>query len=139
MKKVVLPIGYVPRESEEYMNEYQLEYFRQKLLAWKRELILESQGTLDHLKEESWKEPDLNDRASIESDTALELRTRGRYKKLLDKIDEALSRIENGSYGYCQDTGENIGIKRLEARPVATLCLEAQERHERYEQEHSVD
>ncbi|MDX1916736.1 MAG: RNA polymerase-binding protein DksA [Rickettsiaceae bacterium] len=139
MTKFTLPHGYAPSESEEYMNEYQLEYFKLKLLAWKNELITESRDTLAHLKEETWKEPDINDRASIESDTALELRTRGRYKKLIDKIDDALDRIESGTYGYCEETGENIGIRRLEARPVATLCVEAQERHERFEKEHSTD
>ncbi|MDX1924334.1 MAG: RNA polymerase-binding protein DksA [Rickettsiaceae bacterium] len=139
MKNIVLPEGYTPSESEEYMNDMQLEYYKRKLLNWKNELLAESKDTLDHLREENWNEPDMNDRASIESETALELRTRGRYKKLLDKIDEALARIEDGSYGYCEETGENIGIKRLEARPVATLCIEAQERHEKYEKEHSVD
>ncbi len=139
MKKVVLPEGYKPQESEEYMSELQLEYYKQKLLAWKDELLQESKDTLKHLKEESWKEPDINDRASLESETALELRTRGRYKKLLDKIDDALSRIQNHDYGYCEETGEKIGLKRLEARPVATLCVEAQEKREKFEKEHSME
>ncbi len=134
---LTLPAGYVPSESEEYMNELQLEYFKLKLNSWKLELIDDSRETLDHLKEENWNEPDLNDRASIESETSLELRTRSRYRKLIDKIDEALKRIDNKTYGYCEETGEPIGIKRLEARPVATLCIEAQEKHEKYERQHN--
>jgi DnaK suppressor protein len=137
MKKIELPEGYKPSETEEYMNDNHLEYFRQKLDLWKKELLEESRETLDHLREENWNEPDLNDRASIESETALELRTRGRYKKLLDKIEDALQRIDDGSYGYCEETGEPIGLKRLEARPVATLCIEAQEKHEKYERQHN--
>lgn len=136
-KTLTLPTGYAPSESEEYMNELQLEYFKLKLNLWKLELIDDSRETLDHLKEENWNEPDLNDRASIESETALELRTRSRYRKLIDKIDEALKRIEDKTYGYCEETGEPIGIKRLEARPVATLCIEAQEKHEKYERQHN--
>lgn len=139
MKKIELPEGYKPSETEEYMNDNHLEYFRQKLDLWKKELLEESRETLDHLREENWNEPDLNDRASIESETALELRTRGRYKKLLDKIEDALQRIDDGSYGYCEETGEPIGLKRLEARPVATLCIEAQEKHEKYERQHNDD
>jgi DnaK suppressor protein len=137
MKRIDIPVGYIPSEKEEYMNDMQLEYFRKKLNNWKDELLDESRDTLDHLKEENWNEPDMNDRASIESETALELRTRGRYKKLIDKIDDALSRIEDGSYGFCEETGDPIGLKRLEARPVATLCIEAQERHEKYERQHN--
>jgi len=137
MMQIELPEGYKPSEKEDYMNPQQREYFRRKLLAWRKELLEESQETLEHLKEENWNEPDLNDRASIESDTALELRTRGRYRKLIDKIDEALTRIEENEYGYCEETGDPIGLKRLEARPVATLCIEAQERHERYEKQHT--
>ncbi len=137
MKNVVLPVGYKPSETEEYMNEIQREYFKQKLMKWKIELLDESRETLDHLKEENWNEPDLNDRASIESETALELRTRGRYRKLIDKIDDAIKRIDEDTYGFCEETGEPIGIKRLEARPVATLCIEAQERHEKYEKQHN--
>ena len=118
------------------MNPEQLEYFRQKLLAWKAELIDESAETLTHLKEENWNEPDLNDRATVETETSLELRTRDRERKLIRKIDEAIKRIEDGSYGYCLETGEHIGIKRLEARPVATLSIEAQERRERREKQY---
>ncbi|WP_341757925.1 RNA polymerase-binding protein DksA [Candidatus Tisiphia endosymbiont of Ditula angustiorana] len=136
MSKIVLLKGYKPSNDEEYMNPQQLEYFRQKLLEWKSSLLEESRETLAHLKEENWNEPDLNDRASIETDTAIELRTRDRYRKLLDKIEEALVRIEKNEYGYCEETGEPIGLKRLEARPVATLCIEAQERHENYEKQH---
>ncbi|MFP3018671.1 MAG: RNA polymerase-binding protein DksA [Candidatus Tisiphia sp.] len=136
MSKIILLKGYKPSNDEEYMNPQQLEYFRQKLLEWKSSLLEESRETLTHLKEENWNEPDLNDRASIETDTAIELRTRDRYRKLLDKIEEALVRIEKNKYGYCEETGEPIGLKRLEARPVATLCIEAQERHESYEKQH---
>ncbi|WP_253308437.1 MULTISPECIES: RNA polymerase-binding protein DksA [unclassified Rickettsia] len=136
MPKLILPSGYTPSKEEEYMNPLQLEYFRQKLLEWKDSLLGESRETLNHLKEENWNEPDFNDRASIETDTAFELRTRDRYRKLLDKIEDALLRIENKDYGYCEETGEPIGIKRLQARPVATLCIEAQERHENYEKNH---
>ncbi|MCE3232318.1 MAG: polymerase-binding protein DksA [Rickettsiaceae bacterium] len=135
-EKVVLPEGYKPSEKEEYMSPLQLEYFRQKLVAWKDELLSESRETLDHLREENWQEPDVNDRASVETETSLELRTRDRYRKLIDKIDSALRRIENGKYGYCDETGDEIGIKRLEARPIATLTIEAQERHESYERTH---
>ncbi|MFU7501532.1 MAG: RNA polymerase-binding protein DksA [Candidatus Tisiphia sp.] len=136
MSKIILLKGYKPSNDEEYMNPQQLEYFRQKLLEWKSSLLEESRETLTHLKEENWNEPDLNDRASIETDTAIELRTRDRYRKLLDKIEEALVRIEKNEYGYCEETGEPIGLKRLEARPVATLCIEAQEQHESYEKQH---
>ncbi len=136
MEKIILPEGYKPSEKEEYMNPMQIEYFRQKLQAWKDELLLNSRDTLDHLKEENWNEPDPNDRATIETDTSFELRTRDRYRKLVDKIDEALERIADGEYGYCEETGDEIGIKRLEARPVATLCIEAQENHENYEKQH---
>ncbi len=139
MSKVILPKGYKPSETEEYMNPMQLEYFKQKLLAWKEELIEESKETIDHLKEGSFKEPDFNDQASKETDTSIELRTRSRYLKLIEKIDSALKRIELKKYGYCEETGEEIGLKRLEARPVATLSIEAQERHEKYEKQHSDD
>ncbi|MDA0780946.1 MAG: RNA polymerase-binding protein DksA [Rickettsiales bacterium] len=118
------------------MNPLQLEYFRQKLLSWKAELLDESRETLDHLKEENWQEPDVNDRASVETETSLELRTRDRYRKLIDKIDAAIRRIDQGEYGYCQETGDEIGLKRLDARPIATLTIEAQERHENYERTH---
>lgn len=139
MQKIILPEEYKPADTEEYMNSLQLQYFKEKLLRWKDSLLEESRGTLNHLKEENWNEPDLNDRASIETDTTIELRTRDRERKLLDKIEEALIRIEKNEYGYCEETGEPIGIKRLEARPVATLCIEAQERHENYEKHHTDD
>ena len=135
----MLPPDYRPSEEEPYLNPMQLEYFRQKLLRWRAELLVESNDTLQHLKEESLLKPDLTDRASLETDTAIELRTRDRERKLISKIDAALQRIEDGSYGYCEDTDEPIGIKRLEARPIATLCLEAQERHERMERTHRDD
>lgn len=130
-----LPKGYKPTEKEPYMNKNQLAYFRQKLLDWRAELLAESQETIANLKEENWREPDLADRASLETDAAVELRTRNRYLKLIGKIDAALQRIEDGEYGYCEETGDPIGIKRLEARPVATMTIEAQERHERNEKQ----
>lgn len=133
---VKLPKGYKPTEKEEYMNPRQLEYFRQKLFAWREELLKESQETIAHLKEENWREPDLSDRASLETEASVELRTRNRYLKLIGKIDAALKRIESAAYGYCEETGEPIGLKRLEARPVATLTIEAQERHERLEKQY---
>lgn len=136
MGRVILPEGYKPSDNEEYMNGMQLEFFRQKLLVWRDDLLAESRETLNHLKEENWNEPDLNDRASVETETTIELRTRDRYRKLIDKIESALVRIDKGDYGFCEETGEEIGLKRLEARPVATLCIEAQERHENYERTH---
>lgn len=134
---VTLTKGYQPSEKEEYMNPKQLEYFRQKLLAWREELIEESRETIDHLKEENWHEPDIADRASLETEAGVELRTRNRYLKLISKIDKALKRIEAGEYGYCEETGDPIGIKRLEARPIATLSIEAQERHEKMEKQYA--
>lgn len=131
-----LPKGYHPTENEKYMNTKQLEYFRQKLLAWREELLSESQETINNLKEENWREPDLSDRASLETEAGVELRTRSRYLKLIGKIDAALKRIENGEYGFCEETGEPIGLKRLEARPIATMTVEAQERHERMEKQY---
>jgi len=131
--KVTRPPDYRPSEREEFMNPLQREYFRRKLLGWRTELLQESTETLSHLQEESLAEPDLADRASLETDRALELRTRDRERKLISKIDDALRRIEDGTYGYCEETNEPIGIKRLEARPIATLSVEAQERHERLE------
>ncbi len=128
--------SYTPSESEAYMNAKQLEYFRQKLTVWREELLKESQETIDHLKEENWREPDLSDRASLETEAGVELRTRNRYLKLIGKIDAALRRIEDGEYGFCEETGEPIGLKRLEARPIATLTVEAQERHERMEKQY---
>jgi len=127
---------YKPSENEEYMNKKQQEYFRKKLLAWREELITESQETINNLKEENWHEPDLSDRASLETEAGVELRTRNRYLKLIGKIDSALRRIEDGSYGYCEETGEPIGLKRLEARPIATMTIEAQERHEKMEKQY---
>jgi RNA polymerase-binding transcription factor len=135
----VLPPDYRPSDGEEFMNPFQVEYFRQKLLRWRAELLAESTETLQHLKEESLAEPDLTDRASLETERAIELRTRDRERKLISKIDAALMRIEDGSYGYCEETDEPIGIRRLEARPIATLSLEAQERHERMERTHRDD
>lgn len=137
MTSIILPPNYKPSEKEEYMNPLQLEYFKQKLRSWKSELLSESNDTLEHLKAENWNEPDMNDRATIEAEASIELRTRDRYRKLIEKIDAALKRIEDGSYGYCEETGDQIGLKRLEARPVATLCIEAQENHENYERQHS--
>ena len=134
--KPLLPPDYRPSEDEPFMNPMQQEYFRQKLLAWRIELLQESNETLQHLQQESLSEPDIADRASLETDRSLELRTRDRERKLIRKIDEALKRIEDGSYGYCLETGEEIGIKRLEARPVATLSVEAQERRERREKQY---
>lgn len=136
MQKVSLPEGYTPSENEEYMNPMQLSYFKLKLQNWREELLEESRDTLTHLREENWNESDLNDRASVETETTIELRTRDRYRKLIDKIETTITRIDNGDYGYCEETGEEIGIKRLEARPVATLCIEAQMRHENYEKTH---
>jgi len=134
-----LPPGYRPSEEEDFMNPEQLEYFRQKLLRWRTELLAESSETLLHLKEESLTAPDITDRATLETDRAIELRTRDRERKLISKIDAALMRIADGSYGYCEETDEPIGLRRLEARPIATLSLEAQERHERMERTHRDD
>src|ERR1700752_4390594 len=127
---------YRPSEDEEFMNDLQLEYFNQKLLDWKEDILRESRETLSHLQTETENHPDLADRASSETDRALELRTRDRQRKLIAKIDDALRRIDDGSYGYCEETGEPIGVARLDARPIATLSLEAQERHERRERVH---
>ncbi|MBB3607727.1 MAG: RNA polymerase-binding protein DksA [Rhizobium sp.] len=125
--------NYVPSETEEFMNVRQRAYFRAKLVAWKNDILREARETLDHLAEESANHPDLADRASSETDRAIELRARDRQRKLISKIDAALQRIEDGTYGYCEETGEPIGLKRLDARPIATLSIEAQERHERRE------
>lgn len=130
---IVLPPDYKPSADEEYMNEMQLEYFRQKLLNWKKSIVSQSVDTLEELRQGGLSQPDDVDRASLETDKALDLRTKDRIRKLITKIDEALDRIEDGSYGYCEETGEPIGLERLEARPVATLSIEAQERHERIE------
>ena len=130
---VILPPDYVPSPDEEYMNDLQVEYFRQKLLAWKKSLLNQSQDTLEDLRQGGLNQPDDIDRASMETDKALDLRTKDRARKLISKINGALKRIEDGTYGYCEETGEPIGLERLEARPVATLSIEAQERHERME------
>ena len=130
---------YHPSEDEPFMNERQLEYFKIKLQNWKEDILRESRETVTHLQSETENHPDLADRASSETDRALELRTRDRQRKLISKIDEALRRIEEGVYGYCEETGEPIGLARLEARPIATLSLEAQERHERRERVHRDD
>jgi DnaK suppressor protein len=127
-----LPDDYRPSEDEPFMNDRQREYFRRKLLDWKDEILRSSRETLDNLQD-SEQHPDLTDRASSETDRALELRARDRQRKLIAKIDEALDRIEDGTYGYCEETGEPIGVKRLDARPIATLSVEAQERHEKRE------
>ena len=134
-----LPPGYQPSDEEEFMNPLQVEYFRQKLLRWRARLLAESSDALQHLKEESLLKPDLTDRASLETERAIELRTRARERKLISKIDAALHRIDDGTYGYCEETDEPIGIRRLEARPIATLSIEAQERHERMERTHRDD
>jgi DnaK suppressor protein len=125
--------GYKPSEDEVFMNDRQKEYFRRKLLAWKDEILRESQETLTALQSENESRPDLADRASFETDRSIELRARDRQRKLIAKIDAALERISDGSYGFCEETGEPIGLKRLDARPIATLSVEAQERHERRE------
>ena len=130
---------YRPTEKEPFMNERQREYFRARLLTWKEEILKEAKETLLHLQEENQNHPDLADRASSETDRAIELRARDRQRKLISKIEEALGRIEDGSYGYCEETGEPIGLKRLDARPIATLSLEAQERHERRERVYRED
>lgn len=126
-------LEYRPTDDEPFMNPRQREYFRRKLETWKEEILKESRETLENLQEESQNHPDMADRASSESDRALELRTRDRQRKLISKIDAALKRIEDGTYGYCEETGDPIGIARLDARPIATLSLEAQEMHERRE------
>jgi DnaK suppressor protein len=130
---VALLDNYRPTEDEPFMNERQKEYFRQKLLRWRDDILREAKQTLQHLQEENVNHPDLADRASSETDRAIELRARDRQRKLIAKIDAALERIEDGTYGYCVETGEPISLKRLEARPIATLSIEAQERHERRE------
>jgi DnaK suppressor protein len=126
-------LEYRPTEDEPFMNPRQRDYFRQKLERWKEDILRESRGTLENLQEESQNHPDMADRASSESDRALELRTRDRQRKLISKIDAAVKRIDDGPYGYCEETGDPIGIARLDARPIATLSLEAQEMHERRE------
>ncbi len=125
--------NYRPTDKEPFMNERQRDYFRQKLLNWREDILKESRETLQHLQDENQNHPDLADRASSETDRAIELRARDRQRKLVAKIDSALQRLEDGTYGYCEETGEPISLKRLEARPIATLSVEAQERHERRE------
>lgn len=129
----VLDGNYVPSDKEPFMNEKQVAYFKAKLLAWKDDILRESQETLNHLAEENHILPDVADRASSETDRSLELRTRDRQRKLISKIDSALKRIDDGSYGYCEESGDPIGLRRLDARPIATLSIEAQERHEKRE------
>ena len=136
---MTLPPDYRPTENEEFMSPLQVEYFRQKLLRWRADLLKEADGTLASLSQGGILEPDITDRASVETDRALELRTRDRARKLISKIDQALVRIEVGSYGYCEETDEPIGIRRLEARPIATMSIEAQERHEKMERVHRDD
>jgi DnaK suppressor protein len=136
---VTLPPDYRPSDSEEFMNPKQQAYFRQKLLRWRQELLREAEDTLASLSAGGINEADLTDRASVETDRALELRTRDRARKLISKIDQALERLDTGTYGYCEETGEPIGLRRLEARPIATLSIEAQERHERMERVHRDD
>jgi len=137
--QIQLPPHYRPSDEEEFMNPLQREYFRQKLLRWREELLREANMTLKHLTEENLQQPDMADRASLETEHAIELRTRDRERKLISKIDEALQRIVEGQYGYCEETDEPISLRRLEARPIATLSLEAQERHERLERTHRDD
>ncbi len=137
--KLELEANYEPSEKEEYMNPKHLEFFKRKLLEWKYELLKEAQETLNHLKEDKLNEPDPTDRAIAEIEAASELRSRDRYRKLIVKIDHALKRIENGTYGYCEETGEPIGLKRLRARPVATLSIEAKEKHEKHKKLHNEE
>ncbi len=139
MTDIVIDEGYRPTEDEPFMNERQREYFRRKLIRWKHDILKEAQETLATLQSENENHPDLADRASSETDRAIELRARDRQRKLIAKIDAALARIEDGSYGYCEETGDPISLKRLEARPIATLSLEAQERHERNERVYRDD
>ena len=134
-----LPNGYRPSEAEPFMNERQREYFRRKLIVWKEDILRESRETILNLQTEATPNADLADRAATESERQLELRTRDRQRKLIAKIDEALTRLEDGSYGFCEETGEPISLKRLDARPIATLSIEAQERHERRERVYRDD
>lgn len=130
---------YSPNDNEPFMNDNQRSYFKKKLETWRSQLTLESTETIHHLQEDSHAEPDILDSAAHESDRALELRARDRARKLINKIDDAIRRIDEGSYGYCEETGDPINLRRLEARPIATLCIEAQERHERKEKEYRDD
>ena len=130
---------YRPTEKEPFMKEKQRDYFRAKLLTWKEDILKEARETLQHLQDENQNHPDLADRASSETDRAIELRARDRQRKLIAKIDAAIARIDDGTYGYCEETGEPISLRRLEARPIATLSIEAQERHERRERVYRDD
>lgn len=136
---VQVDMDYRPREEEPFMNDRQREFFRAKLSRWKEDILREARETLQHLQDENQNHPDLADRASSETDRSIELRARDRQRKLIAKIDAALQRIDDGSYGYCEETGEPISLKRLEARPIATLSVEAQERHERRERVYRDD
>ena len=131
-----IPLDYRPSEDEEYMNPMHLAYFKAKLIAWKQELAENTKATVENLQNESLRTPEAMDRISLETETSIELRTRDRMRKLISKIDSALKRIEEGEYGYCDETGDPIGLGRLEARPVATMTVEAQEKHERHEKSH---
>jgi DnaK suppressor protein len=138
-RPIILPANYTPSDKEEFMNPLQIEYFKQKLLQWRSELLDEANDTLSTLSEENFQKPDATDRAQMESEASLQLRTRDRERKLLSKIEAALRRIDEGTYGYCEETDEPISLKRLEARPIASLSLDAQERHERMERAHRDD
>ena len=138
-QELFLPDDYSPAEDEPFMNDRQLEYFRRKLLNWRAEILADSKDTIEGLQDGTRNIPDVADRASEETDRALELRTRDRQRKLVSKIDSALRRIDEGEFGYCSVTGEPISLKRLDARPIATMSLEAQERHERREKVHRDD
>jgi|TARA_B110000240_G_scaffold60411_1_gene68821 DnaK suppressor protein len=137
--EVLVPNDYFPLDDEPFMNEIQVEYFRQKLISWKNDLVSDSKDTIESLQDSTRAIPDISDRASEETDRALELRTRDRQRKLVAKIDSALRRIEDGEFGYCEETGDPISLRRLDARPIATMSLEAQERHERREKVHRED
>ena len=137
--EVLVPRDYFPSDDESFMNEIQVEYFRQKLISWKNDLVSDSKDTIETLQDSTRAIPDISDRASEETDRALELRTRDRQRKLVAKIDSALRRIEEGEFGYCEETGDPISLRRLDARPIATMSLEAQERHERREKVHRED
>ena len=137
--EVLVPRDYFPSDDEPFMNEIQVEYFRQKLILWKSDLVSDSKDTIETLQDSTRAIPDISDRASEETDRALELRTRDRQRKLVAKIDSALRRIEEGEFGYCEETGDPISLRRLDARPIATMSLEAQERHERREKVHRED
>nr|WP_307433488.1 RNA polymerase-binding protein DksA [Labrys monachus] len=139
MPSMTVDTNYRPTDDEPFMNERQRDYFRRKLNAWKLEILREAQDTIANLQAENENHPDLADRASSETDRAIELRARDRQRKLISKIDAALSRLDDGSYGFCEETGEPISLKRLDARPIATLSLEAQERHERRERVYRDD